>query len=73
MKGGEKHMNEKQLYPLALYLANDRREREFRDAERQRSVARQPRASARWFVGRSVVRLGERLAGESVLKPVRSR
>ena len=67
-------MNEQQQsYPLALYLANDRREREFRAAARERSVAHQPQSSVRQFVGQSVVRFGERLAGEANLKPVRSR
>ena len=66
-------MNEKQLYPLVLYLANDRRERELRAIARERSVARPVRPSARQLVGQSVVRLGERLSGEPNLKPVRSR
>jgi len=66
-------MNEKQLFPLALYLANDRREREFQANERERSVARQRRLSVRRSVGQSIVRFGERLAGEAYRAPVRSR
>ena len=66
-------MNERQQYPLDLYLANDRRDREFRAAARERSVPGQPRSSVRRFVGQSVVRFGQRLAGEANLKPVRSR
>jgi hypothetical protein len=66
-------MNERQQYPLALYLANDRRDREFRAAARERNVPSQPRFPVRRFVGQSVVRFGQRLAGEANLKPVRSR
>jgi hypothetical protein len=73
MKGGEKHMNDKQLYPLALYLANAEREREIRYAARARSARRRPQRSVRQSVGRSFVRFGQRLAGEPNLKPIRSR
>jgi hypothetical protein len=66
-------MNEKQLFPMALYLANDRREREVHAAARERSVPRRPRPSIRQSVGQSLVRFGVRLAGEPNLKPVRSR
>jgi hypothetical protein len=66
-------MNEKRLFPLALYLANDKREREFEANERERSVRRQPRPSVRRSVGQSIVRFGERLAGEAYPAPVRSR
>jgi hypothetical protein len=66
-------MNEKRLFPVALYLANDRREREFLANERERSVVRQPRPSVRRSVGQSIVRFGERLAGEAYPAPVRSR
>jgi hypothetical protein len=66
-------MNEKRLFPLALYLANDRREREFQANERERSVTRQPRPSVRRSIGQSIVRFGERLAGEAYPAPVRSR
>jgi hypothetical protein len=67
------HMNEKPLFPLALYLANESRERERRAAASARRVPSQPRTSLRWAVGRSFVRLGERLAGEAPFQPVRSR
>ena len=66
-------MNMRQQYPLDLYLANDRREREFRAVARERSVPSQPRFAVRRVVGQSVVRFGERLAGEANLRPVRSR
>jgi hypothetical protein len=66
-------MNEKRLFPLALYLANDKREREFEANERERSARRQPGPSVRRSVGQSIVRFGERLAGEAYPTPVRSR
>jgi hypothetical protein len=66
-------MNEKQLCLPDLYLANDRREREFRAVELERSVPRQPRSSVRQAVGQSFVRFGARVAGEPNLKPARSR
>ncbi|HEX3428219.1 MAG TPA: hypothetical protein VHS36_05380 [Candidatus Limnocylindrales bacterium] len=66
-------MNEKGLFPLALYLANDRREREFQASARERSVVRQPRPSVRRSVGQSIVRFGDWLAGETYPTPVRSR
>ena len=66
-------MNEKQLFPLALYLANDSRERERRAAASARRAPRAPRATVRQSVGQSFVRFGQRLAGEPNLKPIRSR
>jgi hypothetical protein len=66
-------MNEKQLCLPDLYLANDRREREFRAMALERSVPRQSRPSVRQSVGQSFVRFGARVAGEPNLKPVRSR
>jgi hypothetical protein len=66
-------MNEKHLFPLALYLANDSRERERRAIARERSAIRADGPSARQLVGQSVVRFGKRLSGEPNLKPVRSR
>jgi hypothetical protein len=66
-------MNEKQLALPDLYLAVDRREREFRAVELERSVSRKSRPSVRRSVGLSFVRFGERLSGEPNLKPVRSR
>jgi len=57
-------MNNRPLYPLALYLANDARDREMRDAARARRVPNQPHRSVRQAVGQSLVRMGERLAGE---------
>jgi hypothetical protein len=73
MKGGEIEMENKSLYPLALYLAYDARERDMRDAERARRVPRQPRRSARQRVGQSLVSVGVRLAGEAPLELARSR
>ena len=66
-------MNQKQLCLPDLYLANDRRQREYRALELERSVPRQPRMPVRQSVGQSVVRFGERVSGEPNLKPVRSR
>ena len=66
-------MNERPLYPLAVYLANDAREREIRAAARARLVPVQPRPSVRQNVGRSIVRIGARLAGEPSLALARSR
>ena len=64
-------MENRPLYPLALYLANERREREYREAELARMVARKPRRPLRQFVGQVLVRAGERLAGEVPLEPAR--
>jgi hypothetical protein len=66
-------MNNRPLYPLALYLANDAREREINAAARARLVARQPRRSVRQAVGQSLVNVGARLAGEAPLELARSR
>ena len=66
-------MENKTLYPLALYLANDAREREIDAAARARRVARQPRRSVRQAVGQSLVNVGARLAGEAPLELARSR
>ena len=66
-------MENRPLYPLALYLANDARDRELRDAARARRVQNQPRRSVRQAVGQSLVRAGERLVGEPNLTPARSR
>jgi hypothetical protein len=66
-------MNQKQLCLPDLYLANDRRQREFRAMELERSVPHQQRSSVRQSVGQSVVRFGVRVSGEPNLKPVRSR
>jgi hypothetical protein len=66
-------MKEKQLALPDLFLAYDRREREFRAVELERSVPRQARSSVRQAVGQSFVRFGVRVSGEPNLKPVRSR
>ncbi len=66
-------MNEKQLALPDLFLAQDRREREFRAMELERSVPRRSPPSIRQSIGQSFVRLGERLAGEPTLEPARSR
>jgi hypothetical protein len=66
-------MTNRPLYPLALYLANDAREREIRAAERARRVPVQPRSSVRRNVGRSIVKIGARLAGEPSLELARLR
>jgi hypothetical protein len=64
-------MNNRPLYPLALYLANERREREYREAELVRMVARKPRRPLRQAVGQVLVRAGVRLAGEVPLELAR--
>jgi hypothetical protein len=66
-------MNNRPIYPLALYLANDAREREIRAAERSRRVPDHPRQSVRQNVGRSIVKIGARLAGEPSLELARFR
>ena len=59
-----------------LRAMSEQRQREFRQAQQARQ-ARQRRSesshSVRQAVGRTVVRLGERLAGESSLELARSR
>jgi hypothetical protein len=66
-------MNEKQLCLPDLYLAIDRRQREFREMELERMVPRRSGPSIRQSVGQSVVRFGVRVSGEPNLNPVRSR
>ena len=66
-------MENRPLFPLALYLANEARDRELRDAARARRVPSRPRRSVRLAVGQSLVRVGERLAGEPNLELARSR
>ena len=66
-------MSNRSLFPLALYLANDAREREIRAADRARMTPSQPRQSVRRSVGRSIVRIGARLAGEPSLELARFR
>ena len=51
-------MENRPLFPLALYLANEAREREMREAARARRVPRRPRRSVRLAVGQSLVRVG---------------
>jgi hypothetical protein len=66
-------MENRPLYPLALYLANDARDRERRAAADARRAPRRPRRSFRLAVGQSLVRVGERLAGEQSLELARFR
>jgi hypothetical protein len=47
MKGGEIAMENRYLYPLALYLANAAREDDLRAAANARQVPRKPRRSVR--------------------------
>ena len=59
-----------------LRAMREQREREYRQAElarRARVERSEVSSSVRQAVGRSVVRLGERLAGESSLELARSR
>ena len=55
-----------------LRLVNERHEEEFRQAAEARLFAR-PSQSIRQAVGQSIVKIGERLAGEPSLKLARSR
>ena len=73
MKGGEIAMENRPLYPLALYLAIAAREDDLRAAADARRAPRQPRRSVRQAVGQSLVRAGERLAGEQSLELARFR
>ena len=66
-------MENRPLFPLALYLANEARDRELRYAARARRVPSRPRRSFRLAVGQSIVRVGVRLAGEPNLELARSR
>ena len=66
-------MENRSLFPLALYLANEERDRAYRAAELRRQVPRQPRRSVRLALGQSLVRVGERLVGEPNLELARSR
>jgi hypothetical protein len=66
-------MENRRLYPLALYLAHAVRDEELRAAAQARLVPRQPASSVRRSVGQSLVRLGEHLVGEPPAEPVRSR
>ena len=66
-------MENRPLFPLALFLANEARDREFRAAARARLVPRQPRQSVRRAVGQSLVRAGARLAGEPSFELARFR
>ena len=66
-------MEEQRLYPLALYLAHAAREDDLRAAANARRVRRQARRSLRLAVGQSLVRVGERLAGEQSLELARFR
>ncbi len=66
-------MENRPQYPLALYLANAAREDDIRAAADARRAPRQPRRSVRQAVGRSLVRAGERLAGEPSFELARLR
>jgi hypothetical protein len=66
-------MENQRLYPLALYLANAAREDDLRAAAAARRAPRRPRRSFRLAVGQSLVRAGERLAGEQSLELARFR
>jgi hypothetical protein len=66
-------MENRSLIPLALYLANESRERELRAAARARLAPRRQRRSVRRVVGQSLVRVGARLAGEPSLELARFR
>lgn len=74
MKGGEEEMQSYAEYRLRA--VSEQRQREFRQVQADRQARRRRSGSSysvRRAVGRSVVRLGERLAGESSPELVRSR
>jgi hypothetical protein len=66
-------MENRPLFPLVLYLVNERRDRELRDAARARLVQNQSRRSVRQAVGQSLVRAGVWLVGDPNLELARSR
>jgi hypothetical protein len=66
-------MENRPLYPLALYLANAARDDDLRAAADARRAPRRPRRSFRQAVGQSLVRAGERLAGEQSFELARFR
>ena len=66
-------MENRYLYPLALYLAIAAREDDLRAAADARRAPRRHRRSVRQAVGRSLVRAGERLAGEPSFELARLR
>jgi hypothetical protein len=70
MKGGDNEMQTFAEYQLRL--VNERHAEEFRQAAEARRFAR-PSQSIRQTVGQSIVRIGERLAGEPSLELARSR
>ena len=60
-------------YPLVLYLVNEAHARQIREAALARQVPSRPQRQLRRSIGHSIVRLGERLAGEPSFELVRSR
>ena len=66
-------MENRPLFPLALYLANEARDRDMRAAAEARRAPRQVHRPVRQRVGQSIVRLGVRLAGEQPFELARSR
>ncbi len=66
-------MSNRPLYPMALFLAKEARDREIRAAARARLVQRQPKRSVRRSIGRYIVKFGARLAGEPSLELARFR
>jgi hypothetical protein len=66
-------MENRPLFPLALFLANEARERDIRAAAEARRVPRRANRPVRQRVGQSIVRLGVRLAGEQPFELARSR
>jgi hypothetical protein len=60
-------------YPLVLYLVNEARSREIRDAALARQIPSRPQRQLRRSIGHSIVRLGQRLAGEPSFELARFR
>ena len=66
-------MENRPLFPLALYLVNEAREREHRARGPSPAGAEPASSIVRLAVGQSIVRVGARLAGEPTTELARSR
>ena len=58
---------------ISLELARERREEQIRETARQRLVAQSSTPSLRRSVGRTIIRIGERMAAEPSMSLARSR
>ena len=66
-------MSNRPLYPMALFLANDARDREIRAAAQTRLIQRPTSQSVHQSISRYIVKFGARLAGEPSLELARFR